>query len=39
MPTDVAVVVAAIVLAFLTFAGALAWSDYHSRNCGWRAGK
>ena len=32
MPTDVAIVVAGIVLAFVIFVGTLAWGDYHSRN-------
>jgi len=31
MPTDVAIVVAAIVVAFGVFAVALAWADYHTR--------
>lgn len=30
MPTDVAIIVAAIVLAFFGFAGALAWADFYS---------
>jgi hypothetical protein len=30
MPTDVAIIVAAITLAFLVFAGTLAWADYYS---------
>jgi hypothetical protein len=31
MPADIAMTVAAIVLAFLVFAGALAWGDYRTR--------
>lgn len=31
MPADIAIIVAAIVLAFLVFAGALAWGDYYTR--------
>jgi hypothetical protein len=32
MPTDVAIVVAGIVLAFLIFAGSLAWADHYSKD-------
>lgn len=31
MPTDIAIIVAAIVLGFLVFAGALAWGDHYTR--------
>lgn len=31
MPTDVAIVVVAIVVAFGVFAAALAWADYYTR--------
>lgn len=30
MPSDVAIIVAAIVFAFLVFAAALAWGDYYT---------
>lgn len=30
MPTDVAVIVAGIVLAFVVFAASLAWADYYT---------
>ena len=32
MPTDVAIFVAAIVLAFAVFAGALAWADRYTNS-------
>lgn len=32
MPTDVAVIVAGIVLAFVIFAVSLAWADHYSKN-------
>jgi hypothetical protein len=32
MPTETAIIVAAIVLAFGVLAGALAWAQYHTRN-------
>jgi hypothetical protein len=32
MPTDVAIIVAGIVLIFVLFAAALAWGDYYTRN-------
>ncbi len=31
MPTDTAIIVAGVVLIFLIFAGALAWSSFYSR--------
>lgn len=31
MPTDVAIVITAIVVAFAVFAAALAWGDYYTR--------
>jgi len=34
MPTDVAVVVAVIVLVFGIFAATLAWADHYSRGAG-----
>jgi hypothetical protein len=30
MPTDVAVITAAIIFVFIVFAAALAWADYYS---------
>jgi hypothetical protein len=36
MPTDVAVITAAIVLVFIVFAAAIAWSDHYSNNAGKR---
>jgi hypothetical protein len=32
MPTDVAIVVAGIVVIFAVFAGALAWASYYTRD-------
>ncbi|MDP2408896.1 MAG: hypothetical protein Q8M26_01285 [Pseudolabrys sp.] len=32
MPTETAIVVAAIVLVFAIFAGTLAWADHQTRN-------
>jgi len=32
MPTETAIVVAGIVLAFAVFSAALAWADYYTRN-------
>jgi hypothetical protein len=32
MPTETAVIIAGIVLMFVTFAVALAWADYYTRN-------
>lgn len=34
MPTETVIVVAAITLAFLGFAGALAWADFLTRKIG-----
>lgn len=31
MPSDIAIIVAGICLAFLAFAAALAWADYRTR--------
>ncbi len=36
MPTDIAIIVAGIVLTFTIFAGTLAWCDYYARNSGQR---
>ena len=32
MPTETAITIACIVLAFAVFAAALAWADYYTRN-------
>jgi hypothetical protein len=32
MPTETAIIVAAIVLAFAIYAAALAWADFYSHN-------
>jgi len=32
MPTDVAIIISGIVLAFVVFAAALAWADHHSHS-------
>jgi hypothetical protein len=34
MPTEIAIIVAAIALAFAIFAGALAWADHYSSKGG-----
>jgi hypothetical protein len=31
MPTDVAIIVTGVAVAFLAFAGTLAWADYYAR--------
>lgn len=32
MPTETAIIVAGIALAFIAFAAALAWADFYTRN-------
>lgn len=32
MPTDTAIIVTAIVVAFAIYAGVLAWADYYTRH-------
>jgi hypothetical protein len=32
MPTDVAIIIAGIVLVFAVFAATLAWGEYYTRN-------
>ena len=32
MPTETAIAIAGIVLAFAVFAGVLAWADFYTRN-------